>query len=368
MRHLVLVLLIVLSGCAKRGELMIYPEAAEVELAERRVFVGTTRKLVRDTLRFDGKRSDTLTLARYDISIPPGHKTGAIEWPKPNRQPDPMTDFLTTDQQIYPTGGRFRSDLAQALRQTDGTATIFVHGFNNTFSEGLYRIAQLSYDLKLPGVAMHYSWPSAASPFGYVYDKDSAAFARDGLEQLLRETEAAGAKRIIIVAHSMGSWLTMETLRQIAIRGNRGLMGHVAGVILISPDVDVDVFRKQARDVGDLPQPFIIFGSPKDKALRLSAFLTGQNDRLGSITSVDQVANLKVTYLDVEAFSVGTGHFDLGDNPALIQIVSRIVDVEQALGAEAQRVGLLDGAVMTVRNATQIVLSPVQSIAEELSN
>ncbi len=368
MRRVVLVLMLVLSACAKRGEVTLFPGADLVQSPERQVFVGTTRRLVASTMRFDGSRSETLTLARYDISIPPVHRPGAIEWPKPRRGPDPQTDFLTIDQKIYPTGGQFRSELSRALRANDETATIFIHGFNNTFAEGLYRIAQLSWDLKLPGVAMHYSWPSAASPFGYVTDKDSAAFARYGLEQMLRETEAAGAKRIILVAHSMGSWLTMETLRQIAIRGDRRLMDRIAGVILISPDIDVDVFRKQAQEVGVLPQPFIIFGSPKDKALRLSALLTGQDNRLGSITSVNQVATLKVTYLDVEAFSVGVGHFDLGDNPALIQIVSRIVDVDQALGAEAQRVGLLDGAVMTVRNATQIVLSPVQSIAEGLSN
>ena len=31
-------------------------------------------------------------------------------------------------------------------------------------------------------MAVHYAWPSAAEPLGYVYDRDSAIFARDGLD------------------------------------------------------------------------------------------------------------------------------------------------------------------------------------------
>lgn len=367
MRRLVLALFILLSACAQRGELTLYPDAGPVG-QERQIFVGTTRSLVKSTMQFDARRADSLTLARYDISIPPTHQVGRIEWPKPRKPPNPETDFLTTEQKIYPTDRGFRSDLSRALQQNRGEATVFIHGFNNNFSEGLYRIAQLSHDLKLPGVAVHYAWPSAAQPLGYMTDRDSAMFARDGLEQLLQEVEDAGAKRIYVVAHSMGSALTMETLRQIAIRGDHKLMRHIAGVILISPDIDVDVFREQARQIGQLPQPFVIFGSPRDKALRVSALLTGQENRLGSMRDVDRLSALQVTYLDVEAFSVGSGHFDVGDNPVLIQILSKITDVDHALGAEMNRVGLLDGAVLTARNATQIVLSPVQSLADAVAD
>ena len=106
-------------------------------------------------------------------------------------------------------------------KRGDRDAVIYVHGFNNTFSEGLYRIAQLSKDLDMPGVTAHYSWPSAGNPLGYVADRDSSLFARDGLERLMQEVVASGAERIVLVAHSMGSALTMEALRQIAT-GNRG--------------------------------------------------------------------------------------------------------------------------------------------------
>ena len=172
------------------------------------------------------------------------------------------------------------------------------------------------------------------------------------------------ARRIVLVAHSMGSFITMETLRQIAIRGDRGLLDIIDGVVLMSPDIDVDVFRMQARAIGDLPEPFIIFGSDRDSVLRLSSFITGQSEgRLGSLGNLDKLADLDVTYLDVGAFRDGTRHFPAGTSAGLIQIIGRIEDVDVAFGRDrAARTGLLPGVVLTVRRATRIILQPVGAI------
>jgi esterase/lipase superfamily enzyme len=245
---------------------------------------------------------------------------------------------------------------------------IFVHGYNNNFAEGVYRVAQFSHDLEIPGAVVHYAWPSAAKPLGYVYDRDSALFARDGLERLIDEVSAAGARRILLVAHSMGSGLAMEALRQAAIRDDQAALGGIAGVILISPDVDVDVFRSQVSAIGVLPQPFLIFGSDRDRLLGLSARLTGQRERLGSLSDVSRVADLKVTFMDVGEFASGAGHFTLGDSPALIRLIENIGQIEGAFEADrARRVGLLSGAVLTVQNATQIILHPVAQIASDVN-
>ncbi|HEX9857315.1 MAG TPA: alpha/beta fold hydrolase, partial [Paracoccaceae bacterium] len=324
-----------------------------------------------ETGRFGRNRSEETAYARYDVSVPPDRKTGKITWPRRGQKPDPRRDFLTTAEVLHPDAPAFRADLARAIRQEPRgarDAVIFVHGFNNTFSEGLYRIAQLSHDLEIPGVAAHYSWPSAGNPLGYVHDRDSALFARDGLEVLLRDVSAAGAERIYLVAHSMGSALTMEALRQIAIRGDATLRAKIAGVILISPDIDVDVFRLQARTIGDLPQPFLIFGSSRDHLLGLSARLNGAQERLGNISDISRVADLKVTFLDVTAYTSGAGHFPLGDSPALIGLMSRVAEIDAAFAADRRgRVGLLPGIVLTVQNATEIVLAPVSVISNELN-
>lgn len=361
MRILLVLGFFALAACSPRGAITLDPAAAMVGEVTP-IFVGTTREL--EAGKFGSQRSEEMHFARYDISIPPIRDMGQINWPSRLEKPNPKRHFLTTNEVLYPQNADFRTDLRRQLAANGNEAVIFIHGFNNNFSEGLYRIAQFSHDLQLPGAVVHYAWPSAAKPLGYVYDRDSSLFARDGLEDLLDEVAKAGAKRVLLVAHSMGSNLAMETLRQIAIRNNHRVLDRLAGVILISPDIDVELFRMQAHAIGKLPQPFMIVGSDRDKMLGLSARLTGQTERLGSLSDISRVADLKVTFVDVSDFSEGVGHFTLGDSPALIKLVDGVAQIEGAFEADrARRIGLISGAVLTVQNATQIVLSPVAEIA-----
>jgi len=365
LRHLALALTLALAACTPRGAMVVVPPDTITGTLST-VYVGTTRTL-EPTGVFGSQRSETLNFARYDVAVPPDRAVGQITYGKP-RKPNVSTDFVTTNPILYSSDSTFRADLRKSLSENGREAVIFVHGFNNTFTEGLYRIAQLHHDLDVPGVAVHYSWPSAAEPLGYVYDKDSVMFARKGLETLIRETIAAGATRVVLVAHSMGSFLTMEALRDIAL-ADGAIMPQIAGVALMSPDIDVEVFRMQAKDIGKLPEPFIIFGSDRDRVLRLSALITGQRGRLGSLDNMADVADLEVTYVDVAAFSSGDGHFVTGNSPALIRLLGRISDVDQAFGADAAgRTGLLPGVILTVRSATRIILTPVAEITGDRLN
>jgi esterase/lipase superfamily enzyme len=355
-----------LMACTPRGQVTLDPKAAAVGQVQR-VFIGTTRGQ-EDDGSFGNKRSEAVRFARYDISVPPDRKLGQITWPPRHGAINPEKQFLTTDELVYQGERGFRSDLKAQLAVSGGEAVIFVHGYNNNFAEGVYRVAQFAHDLKLPGSVVHYAWPSAAEPLGYAYDRDSTLFARDGLEDVLHEVAAAGAKRIVLVAHSMGAALTMEALRQTAIRGDHKTLDLIGAVILISPDIDVDVFKRSAHSIGKLPQPFLIFGSDRDKALRFSALLSGQWERLGSLKDITKLADLKVTFLDVSEFSQGVGHFTVADSPALITLLTGIQSVEGAFESDRRaRVGLLPGVVLTVQNATRVVLQPVALVASDLT-
>ncbi|MFZ1663597.1 MAG: alpha/beta fold hydrolase [Paracoccaceae bacterium] len=366
-RTLIFVVAFGLASCADRGAVRIMPEARGVGQVET-IFIGTNRS--RDDATGElfgfGRQAET-RFAKLEISIPPDRKAGEIVWPRKNRIPDPTKQFVALDEVIYPGDSQFRSDLhAKLVSQPSGAreAVIFVHGFNNNFAEGAYRIAQLGNDLGIKGALVHYSWPSRANPLGYVYDRDSALFARDGLEDLLREVEAAGARDIVIVAHSMGSAIVMETLRQLALEKDHKIRDRIKGVVLMSPDIDIDVFHAQAVRIGKLPQPFLIFTSKRDKALALSARLTGQRDRVGNLATPDAVADLDVTLIDTTAFSVGAGHFNVGNSAVLLSILGKIGDVDAAISADStSRTGLLGGVVLTVQNATQVILSPVTALA-----
>lgn len=368
MRWHLAVMFLAVAACTPRGEITLLADAGRVAQVEP-IFIGTTREMDAATGQFGRERRlKGVTFARYDVAIPPDREVGTIDFPRRGSTPDPRTEFVTTAERIYHDDRAFRTDLAAAMRALPrGTreVTVFTHGFNNTFAEGLYRIAQMSHDLELPGVAVHYSWPSLGQPLGYVRDRDSALFARDGLELLLNEVTAAGAERVMIVGHSMGAALTMETLRQMAIRGNTNVLRRVSGVVLLSPDIEVDVFHAQASAIKPLPQPFFVFTSTRDRALALSARLTGQRqERLGNIRNVGRISDLPITIVDVAAFSKGDGHFNVGNSPALIRLLNRIADVDAAYGLDQTgRTGLLPGVVLTVQSATKIILSPVTELA-----
>lgn len=365
-----LLIIVALVACSPRGQFTNVSDLSPALAAEaatsgtpEEIFVGTSRLAVDGNFGFG--RGTAATFLRYDVLVPKDRKIGEVTWAKNAKRADPKTDFLTLADEQFADAGAFRKNLRGAMtRRGQRDVVIYVHGFNNTMAESVYRVAQMHHDLKVPGVAVHYAWPSRGSALGYVYDRDSALFGRDGLEDLMTQVVLAGAERIVIVAHSMGGALTMETLRQAAIRGDRRVMNKVGGVILISPDLDVDLFRAQAHAIGKLPQPFMIFGNTRDSILNISSKISGAPDRLGNLKDLTPLADLEVTYLDTAAYSSGSGHFNLGTSPALIQLLGGIANVDAAFRAEgAARVGLLPGVVLTVRSATAIILSPVEAVA-----
>ena len=356
MRRLVLVL-VLCAGCAARGDFTQAPPG-KVEGQPEAIFVATTRLDGPEGFGFE--RADQASFLRYSVSIPPERDPGEVNWPPRTRKADASRDFLVLNEARFASATDFRLALQDEMASRGQTgAVVYVHGFNNTMAEGVYRVAQMHHDLEVPGVAVHYAWPSRGSALGYVHDRESALFARSGLEDLLSEMVAAGAEEIVIVAHSMGALVTMETLRQMVLRDGSRALDHVAGVVLIAPDVDVDVFRSQARDIGDLPQPFLIFGSSRDRVLGISATLAGSAGRLGRLESLEPIADLPVTYLDTAAFTEGAGHLNLGENPALLKLFGGIIGIDAAFRADARsRVGLVPGLVLTVRSATEVILVP----------
>lgn len=357
--HLVLILM--LASCAPRGKITLFLGAADTGDLQR-IYVGTTREM--DAQGFpSGGRSRELIFGQYNVSVPPEREPGSIEWPR-RKTPDPARHFLLDSFLPLTTEGDFRTALRGELahrRAEQRTAIIFVHGFNNNFAEGLYRFAQISEDLDLPFLPVHYSWPSAGHPLGYGYDRDSMLIARDGLEATIRAVAASGADEILLVGHSMGALLAMETMRQMTIADGQNGLRKISGVILISPDIDIDVFRAQADRIGELPQPFYIFTSTRDIALRLSAGLTGQTARLGNTTDVQKLAELDVTMVDISAFSDGKiDHATALASPSFLRLLQRVPDLGTAYGGDpSTRVGLIPGTVLVVQNATRLIVTPI---------
>lgn len=353
--------LAVLAGCTDRSYTPTVPEALAVG-SGRTIFAATTRAPGPGG-SFGPERSESLSLLELTVSVPPGRQPGELDFaygnPKPDRQ------FTMAGRHEFQSEADFRARLKQEIRthpSDERDITLFVHGFNSTQAETAFRAAQLAEDIRMPGATVVYSWPSLGSPLGYAYDGDSVLFARDGLEDLLRSLRQANGGELVVVAHSMGSQLVMDTLRQMEIADPGWSSANLGGVVLMSPDLDVEVFRAQAGRFKELPQPFIVFSSRNDKILNLSQRLRGTHsrERLGNLESIQSVSGLPVEVIDISAFGDGQagGHFSAATSPALIAMLNAARATADAFGPEnVTLANLFPGRVIESQQATEIEVS-----------
>ncbi len=298
---------LIAGGCAGRpyGNLVLgttTPGASTVDL-----LVATTRAPVVEPpgVMFGGSRGRDLSFADIVVSIPPNHKPGNVEWPS-SPPGDPQRDFVTLRAD--------KMDLAQAkamfnarVARTPGhRVLIFVHGYNTRFEEAVYRQVQIVHDAGVNEAPVLFTWPSGGNVADYVYDRDSAMYSRDAFELLLHalvSNKSVGS--ISILAHSMGNYLTVETLRQMAIR-DHGLPAKLKDVMLASPDIDVDVFRRQIAQIDATPRStqFTLFVSRDDKALGLSSFLARDSTRLGALDPTKQPYSEMLQEADVNVIDL----------------------------------------------------------------
>ncbi|MFD0986894.1 alpha/beta hydrolase [Methyloligella solikamskensis] len=276
--------LFLLTGCAGRpGPEVLAPVSASVpETQTVTVYVATTRaRAAADSNVFTDQPARGLNYAAFTISIPPGHQPGAIEWPK--GAGDPSRDFVVVEQQRLDRESFRRLTLAETRERRTGRYGVFVHGYNNNFQEALFRVAQMANDSGHRGTTVLFDWPSAAKVSGYVTDKDNATYSRDGLvDTLTLLARQPGTKEVTLFGHSMGGWLTVESVRQLRLMRRNDVIAKL-NVILAAPDIDVAVFISQLEVIGPLKPPLTVLVSRDDKALSFSSRIAGDRQRLGAI-------------------------------------------------------------------------------------
>ena len=241
------------------------------------------------------------------------------------------------------------------------SATIFVHGYNTTFAEGLYRHAQLQHDLEPPGVSIHFAWPSAARPRDYLYDRESALFSRDALATTIDALARSNVTEFNLAGHSMGAFLLMDTLRTMALVGHDEVFRKLNTVLLIAPDIEIDLFREQAEPVLARGVRIYVVVSGSDRALRLSARLRGEGERLGSIHSAAELGGLDVGVVDLSAVKSADrlGHFKSGTSPEIIEFVRRLRASGGEVFSQDGHPGLIDTSVSVVQEGTDILVAPL---------
>jgi esterase/lipase superfamily enzyme len=167
---------------------------------------------------------------------------------------------------------------------------------------------------------------AAGEGFGrLVYDLNSALVARSKLKELTEVIWQTRPESISILAHSMGTFLTMEGLVDAQLSGRLGRSGRIDNIILASPDIDIDLFKTQ---VGILPEnireKIFLLVSKDDAALRLSRRIAGGVPRAGA-ANADELEGLGVTVIDLSQIedSASGSHSKFAGSPEVVQLIGQ---------------------------------------------
>ncbi len=179
---------------------------------------------------------------------------------------------------------------------------LYVHGYKETFQSAATGALELSEGIGFSGKRIVFAWPSKAALLDYGYDRESAMISRDALEEtLLSLLGEGGASRVHIVAHSMGTLLTIETLRQMWARHGDIYAGKLGAVVLAAPDIDFDLFEAALRRLRTIVDRITVIASTADRALEVSRRLAGGVTRVGAATR-EQLEGLGVRVVDASDY------------------------------------------------------------------
>ena len=339
-------LLLALVGCTRAPDVIgitnpDVPVASVVNLTKHRIFIMSTRGSS-DMIGafYSSVRAPELGLASVDATVPPTHVTGVLERPQ-KLPPDPRTEFTVINPAIYERDTAFVSQINRELaKRAPGNRKllIFVHGFNNTASEAVLRLAQFVEDTGFEGVPVLFTWASAAKGSAYVYDINSALVARTQLKNMAEILTRTRAESVDIFAHSMGTFLTMEGLVQQQEAGRLGAGAKIDQIVLASPDIDIDLFRTQIEQLPEsvLKKMYLLI-SKDDAALRVSRRIAGGVPRVGA-ADVAQLEQFGVTVIDLGEVDDSTSgsHSKFAGSPEVVRLIGAGMNANDRFGENAR--------------------------------
>lgn len=284
------------------------------------LLVATTRKPVGSPPKapyFNAERGRGLSFAEVRLTAPDRSLIGKV------------SSVVTDDWAVaavprVETGAGAAAAFAQAAFGRD--VLIYVHGYRESFQSAALSAAKLSDGIRFSGASALFTWPSAAGTFDYGYDRESALWSRDAFGDLLKALAGSqSGGRINIVAHSMGTLLSLETIRMLRAEAGEAAMARIGAVILAAPDIDIDLFTGSVERLGADVSKITVISSTNDRALDLSSTIAGGVVRAGSADRA-RLEALGVRVADASDYGGGLINHDLFlSNPEVQAVVKRAI-------------------------------------------
>ncbi|QAA81233.1 alpha/beta hydrolase [Aequorivita sp. H23M31] len=296
------------------------------------IFFGTNRNTIWDEgkVKF-GVERDSIHYGTVLVNIPKNKEMGEIprpKWWKLEFRENPDKHVMIIDREILQKD-EFFPLLQQTIANSDeNDAFIFIHGYNVAFDEAAMRTAQIAHDVKFGGAPILFSWPSRASLEGYFSDEDNVVYSQSDMIQFLKDVrEKTGAKKLHLIAHSMGNRALTAALVELQ-RENNFEDFQFTQIILAAPDIDAQIFCKDIAPklAGSSNGQITLYVSEKDNALRASRSFRKNLRRVGDggadIVCAKGIETIDASDIDTDL--LGHGYF--AQTKSLLDDISTILE------------------------------------------
>lgn len=292
------------------------------------VHFGTTRPKVSSQelpSRFgSGRGKSTLTLGVAHVGIPKGHQIGVLERPlaiwKIQMKEDAAKHIVLKSVEVLSKEEWKSSAAAEATTRNRKSAFLFIHGFNVTHQDAMFRAAQIARDISYGGLVTAFSWGSEGTIPGYFADESNVRLSIPGLVEFLELlTTEVGIEEFHVVAHSMGSRALLGALPHVP-DWNSG-QGKFSEVVFAAPDVDADEYRDDIAAVLKKARRYTLYCSDRDWALTLSRTMRKSYLRAGdggeNVLVTTGVETVDATSLG--EYLLGLGHSYIGSKQSVLR-------------------------------------------------
>jgi esterase/lipase superfamily enzyme len=248
--------------------------------AEYQVWFATSRRplnAVDSSPSFGTERDTCIHYGHCRVFVPRSHQvgsTGSGWWKRTLLQIDDRLKLLSVTPQSSSVFWRqFHQQLAESVHD-ERDAVVFIHGYNVSFNEAALRAAQIGFDLQVRGAMAFYSWASRGTLAGYAADEAAIELDEKPIADFLCDMALrSGARKVHVIAHSMGNRVVLRAMDQIARQAEKRSGVRFGQVILAAADVDTRKFNELCSAYGQLSERTTLYVSTRDLAIESSRWL-----------------------------------------------------------------------------------------------
>ena len=250
---------------------------------------------------FSARRNDSgLMAGKASIRLRSGRTYGAD-----------LKDVVEIEGIVSENGQDAIAQLVDAIVADGRPVVLFVHGYNNAFSDALRRAATIQQDIVPDAQVVSFTWPSDGTLLGYGYDASSVDFAEADFKVFMGALqERVSGEHIHIIAHSMGTRLVVDYFESLKDAGGDPHTNGVGHLVFAASDIAQDKFAKAVnspwghadRELANYTTSVTVYSSKHDRALRLSHEI--HNDKRLGLSEPDTI------FLDPDIVSIDASAID----------------------------------------------------------